>query len=162
MVQFHRKVNKSSDFMESFLARNETTRTLFRVCSRNFFRPCAASGEPKQQERRERGSLPSSQRETGSPTSLAKRRPTADRMTAAHRLDDASLLNASNPPYAGHTRCRLHPSGGTLPNPHRQSRIHTCKLPVSFLCIFRTLSFSHLSHVHFSFFFQSRECIFYL
>ena len=36
MVQFHRKVNKSSDFMESFLAQNETTRALFRVYSCNF------------------------------------------------------------------------------------------------------------------------------
>ena len=35
--QFDRKVNKSSDFMESFLTRNQTTRALFRSVRAIFF-----------------------------------------------------------------------------------------------------------------------------
>ena len=84
MVQFDRKVNKSSDFMESFLTRNQTTRSLFWSVRPIFFGLAmllertypsllhTLKSKPKQQEQRERGSLPSSHRETGSPPSLAK------------------------------------------------------------------------------------------
>ena len=136
MVQFHRKVNKSSDFMESFLARNETTHAFFRVSSCNFFRPCAASGEPKQQEQRERGVAP-----------------IASQAMPCHRPHDIHPpVRRREPPQRRRPSLRRPRDIGSIPAT-APSRIHivnhrstSCKLFVSFFCIFRTLSFSHLSH----------------
>jgi len=145
MVQFHRKVNKSSDFMESFLAQNETTRALFRVYSCNF---SALHCFWRTKTTRTEGE--------GVPAVLAEGdgvAPIASQATPCHRPHDIHPpARRREPPQRRRPSLHWPRDTGSIPAV-APSRIHivnhgstSCKLSVSFFCIFRTLSFSHLSH----------------